>query len=349
MNQKFSFLAVFIIVLLFIGGIFVISLTSRGAQQNQQQQSNAAGGPITISYTQGVIQNNTIPVSVQATTTTGIGFAEVNLSFDTTRIQLAQEITISNVLTYIDSKTTMAEANTTGKIKILLGLSPDNLASPPMGTFLLATLPMKFVTQPPSPGTIGIDTALTYFSDLDSNVVAFVGSNYTLVPPPTSTPLPTNTATPTNSPTPTRTPTPTSTNTPTPTRTPTPTPTNTPTPTRTPTPVPTNTPTPTRTPTPIPTNTPFPTNTATPTRTPTPTNPPPTNTSTPTSVPTVTDTPTRKIGDANGDGQVNGADYISWLLNYGTNTTQGSIQGDFSGDGMVNGKDYILWLNNYGK
>lgn len=55
-----------------------------------------------------------------------------------------------------------------------------------------------------------------------------------------------------------------------------------------------------------------------------------------------------KQGDANGDNQVNGADYIIWLNNYGSATTQKQSKGDFNSDGNVNGADYILWLNHYG-
>ena len=67
----------------------------------------------------------------------------------------------------------------------------------------------------------------------------------------------------------------------------------------------------------------------------------------PTSVnPTVT--MTIKLGDANNDNFVDGRDYIIWLVNYGTQTSNGIQKGDFNTDGTVNGQDYILWLKNYG-
>jgi len=53
-------------------------------------------------------------------------------------------------------------------------------------------------------------------------------------------------------------------------------------------------------------------------------------------------------GDANGDGKVDGSDFIIWINHYGTQI--GGIQnGDFNGDNKVNGIDYIDWLSNYGK
>jgi len=61
--------------------------------------------------------------------------------------------------------------------------------------------------------------------------------------------------------------------------------------------------------------------------------------------PTPTSTPT--LGDANGDGLVDGIDYIIWLNNYNQSTGNGPANGDFNSSGFVDGVDYILWLNNY--
>ncbi|HLE49139.1 MAG TPA: dockerin type I repeat-containing protein [Patescibacteria group bacterium] len=69
----------------------------------------------------------------------------------------------------------------------------------------------------------------------------------------------------------------------------------------------------------------------------------------PTIIPTATPTATSKPGDANGDGKVNGADYLIWFNNYKKSTSQGPSAGDFNGDTIVNGADYIIWFGNYGK
>ena len=60
-----------------------------------------------------------------------------------------------------------------------------------------------------------------------------------------------------------------------------------------------------------------------------------------------TPTPTPKPGDANGDGKVDGLDYIIWLNHYNQTTSNGPSDGDFNGDGKVDGLDYVIWLNNY--
>lgn len=56
--------------------------------------------------------------------------------------------------------------------------------------------------------------------------------------------------------------------------------------------------------------------------------------------------PMTKIGDANGDGKVDGLDYVVWALNFGKEL-QGNTSGDFNNDGQVDGIDYVLWLTNY--
>ncbi|MBI3980840.1 cellulase family glycosylhydrolase [Candidatus Microgenomates bacterium] len=65
--------------------------------------------------------------------------------------------------------------------------------------------------------------------------------------------------------------------------------------------------------------------------------------STPTVTPTNSNT---KKGDANGDGQVDGLDYVVWLNHYSQNTNKGAGEGDFNGDGQVDGLDYVIWVNN---
>lgn len=67
--------------------------------------------------------------------------------------------------------------------------------------------------------------------------------------------------------------------------------------------------------------------------------------------PSPTSTPTRKQGDANDDGRVDGADYVIWAGNYGKIfvVSPGVAGGDFNGDGKVDGVDYSMWIGNYGR
>lgn len=52
-------------------------------------------------------------------------------------------------------------------------------------------------------------------------------------------------------------------------------------------------------------------------------------------------------GDANGDGVVDGLDYVIWLSHYNETTGNGPNDGDFDESGKVDGLDYVIWLNNY--
>lgn len=51
-------------------------------------------------------------------------------------------------------------------------------------------------------------------------------------------------------------------------------------------------------------------------------------------------------GDANGDGKVDGLDYVVWLNHY-NQQAMGAGSGDFNSSGKVDGLDYVIWLNNY--
>jgi hypothetical protein len=61
----------------------------------------------------------------------------------------------------------------------------------------------------------------------------------------------------------------------------------------------------------------------------------------------VTPPDTTLPGDANGDGKVNGVDYVIWLNNYGQTIAGQHRKGDFNESGKVDGTDYVVWLNNY--
>jgi 6-phosphogluconolactonase (cycloisomerase 2 family) len=52
-----------------------------------------------------------------------------------------------------------------------------------------------------------------------------------------------------------------------------------------------------------------------------------------------------KLGDANLDGTVNGADFLAWNANKFASSLQWD-QGDFNGDGEVNGADFLAWNAN---
>ena len=52
-------------------------------------------------------------------------------------------------------------------------------------------------------------------------------------------------------------------------------------------------------------------------------------------------------GDFNGDGKVNGNDFLVWQRGYNTSVAPGT-GADGSGDGLINGVDLALWKSNFG-
>ena len=57
----------------------------------------------------------------------------------------------------------------------------------------------------------------------------------------------------------------------------------------------------------------------------------------------------RLLGDANGDGKVDGGDLARWQQNYDPLGTKGATpeKGDFNGDGKIDGADLALWQQHY--
>lgn len=243
------------------------------AQKKTQLNSAAAGEAVQVTFesTGATMPPNRTVTVVTNSGTHPLSLGRVDVLFDQTRVNLAGEIILNDRLKTQVVVTSMAEANSTGRATIVLGLSTADRANPPTGRLQFAQIPFTAVgTGNNLPATLTIDTVKAQFVDIQTETELTVGVTpftFTLNPvSATNTPTPTSGRV-TSTPTPrlTNTPTPRPSNTPTPrlTNTPTPRPSNTPTPrlTNTPTPRPSNTPTPrpSNTPTPRPSNTPVPT------------------------------------------------------------------------------------------
>ena len=252
-----------------------------GTQAGEHQASVAfqlASWDLPPQGTFGIWVNSDSPVAA----------SDVELSFDPKLVKMTSEVAIKTALTRKIKVTSMTEANTTGKISIVLGLDPSMFGNPPLGAFQIADLTFDSNTS-----SKDVSTKIT-FTNPGMQIVAVDQSVFNLTT--TGTDLAINKTSPTPGPTEIPTATPTSTLTPAPSILPTPTPIPTPTPTKTPvvTPIPTATPIPTTPTTPKPTVTAVPTAIPTPVKTPT-TVPTPTKTSTIAPIPTATPIPQRKV------------------------------------------------------
>ena len=106
--------------------------------------------------------------------TNQIGFTRVELTFDTSKIKLNSEIQTTNKLKTVVQKTSMADANSSGRVVIALGLAAEDKANPPTGVFDLATLVFKSNTSSPNQSaSIVIDGGKVQIVDLVPNELSF--------------------------------------------------------------------------------------------------------------------------------------------------------------------------------
>ena len=85
-SSKFGL--ILMLLLFFLAGV-IIAFTSGAAQKRQQTESRADVAPIALSFTRGNLQNGTVSVVMNANSgNVGIGFAELDFTFDRTKIVL---------------------------------------------------------------------------------------------------------------------------------------------------------------------------------------------------------------------------------------------------------------------
>lgn len=130
-----------------------------------------------------------------------VGFARVELKFDQTAVQLRGEITGGSELDNLISKTSMADANSTGNILLVVGLTIENRDTPPSGILTLGRLPFTAVTGGENVVT-DVDFNLEGIQIVDMNAVVVETTTtkavVTINPvSPTVTPAPTPLLTPT--------------------------------------------------------------------------------------------------------------------------------------------------------
>jgi Bacterial Ig domain len=202
--------------LLLVIPIIAIFLIVREAQHLQDIRSKADVHNASVAFQ---LQNWTLPPAgnfdVWINADSPVAFVNIKISFDPSLVNMTNEITTTGLNTVIQ-KTSMAEANSTGNVSIVLGLDPSQLNNPPTGTFQVASMTFNANTANPDITTaISFNAGQMQLVAIDQSVFALTTTNLNLVlnptatPTPSATPVPTPTQTPMPSPTPTATPTPT--------------------------------------------------------------------------------------------------------------------------------------------
>jgi len=146
---------------------------------------------------------------------TPFDYARTEITFDKSVVQLSREIVYRGVLAKVKTLTSMATANSTGKIEIVAGLDPQtqNRNLPPNGIFNLLDIYLKPITVQNNVVTkvnINALNSEVVSSGVANFAITATGSNLTLnplLPSPTPTAVPTAINTPTKSPIATNTPT----------------------------------------------------------------------------------------------------------------------------------------------
>lgn len=157
---------------------------------------------------------NTFGIWVNSTG--AVAFVNIEIDFDPQKVKMVNDMVLTNTsLIRLVKITSSAEANTTGKIFIVLGLDPVKIASAPNGVFQIADIAFDSSTTANTSSLVSFNNSGMQIVGLDQSVFSLTSSNLNLVlnatPQPSPTPIvttgPSTTPQPTVNPTPTPTPT----------------------------------------------------------------------------------------------------------------------------------------------
>jgi len=188
-NYWSVFALVVIVVSVFVGVYLVRNPLKRDSQ--------AASAPVGISLSpsQGTISSGSKLDIVYNPGGNLVGFSEFEITFDSSKIKLSNEITVNNYFGKLVVKTTRDEANSTGRIKLALGLEPGK--TPTTNQVVLGS-----ITFTPSTTSSNVSAAISFDSshiqivDTSRNTLAYNLTNGAYTVNPTSATL-----TPTTNPT----------------------------------------------------------------------------------------------------------------------------------------------------
>src|SRR5581483_7341406 len=124
----------------------------------------------TLSFSQSVLSLNPTTDTAENVVfdagTSKVGFAKVTFTFDKSKIVLSKEIVPTTTLKKVISVTTMAQANSSGQVTIVLGLDPADINNAPTGAFTLANLSFKAANSTASSSSIAFVTSSSQIVDM---------------------------------------------------------------------------------------------------------------------------------------------------------------------------------------
>ncbi len=178
---------------------FAVPLTVFFTIQGIKYFSKASSVAATLSFSQNpLVVNSSSPTAVNLVfnaNTAKVGFVKAQFSFDKTKVQLASEIVPTTSLSKIISVTTMASANSTGVVTIILGLDPASVANAPTGSFNVASLSFKALNNTSSTSSLTFSSPNIQIVDMTATPFTVTANNATVN---TTGPTTAATATPTS-------------------------------------------------------------------------------------------------------------------------------------------------------
>lgn len=127
-----------------------------------------------------------------------IAFVRISVDFDKTKVNLSQDIVLSNVFKNVISKTSIAEANASGNFQIVAALSVEDRKNPPAGIIDVATLNFIPVVDAPNQEVdLVFDNENIQIVDINASELPFTGNSGILILNPQPSPTPFLTPTPT--------------------------------------------------------------------------------------------------------------------------------------------------------
>lgn len=128
--------------------------------QGVQLFTSAAANPVSIffspdPYTAGSAGGLRMNIDTRGSQ---VGYVRAELLFDRTRLQLSNDIATASSLAQVIFKTPYTQANQTGQVLLILGVSPEQVNQAPSGVFELARLSFNQVGQPTGTTSVSLAT-----------------------------------------------------------------------------------------------------------------------------------------------------------------------------------------------
>ncbi len=128
--------------------------------QGVQLFTSAAANPVSVffspdPYTAGSAGGLRMNIDTRGSQ---VGYVRAELLFDNTRLQLASDIATASALSQVIFKTPYTQANQTGQVLLILGVSPEQVNQAPSGVFEIARLSFNQIGQPTGTTSVSLAT-----------------------------------------------------------------------------------------------------------------------------------------------------------------------------------------------